>query len=161
MPNLSAFSFKSHILWFWLICLIVGILFAFIIDANWNTVVVRPDGDLVLPASRTIMILYCTFSYLCLGLSYSLIAEHPKRDMYELAVLLFWIQFFLILLWLGIFFGLHLPGLALLDLLGAVLLLIFIFSSFRTLSLAAMLLLLPYGGLVCLLAFMNIYVFLM
>ncbi|HBO58744.1 MAG TPA: hypothetical protein DD624_02400, partial [Alphaproteobacteria bacterium] len=91
---------------------------------------------------------------------YSIISEIAREEDDEIPVLLFWAQFFLLVVWLGLYFGLHLAGAALFDLFAAVLIMTFGFSEFRAMSTIAALLMLPYIGLVCFLLFMNIYTFL-
>ncbi len=153
-------NLKYPLILFWLASLAVGILFTVVIDANKGEVVAGTNGQFVMPSSRTMWLLCCSVAYLCQAASYSIISEIAREEDDEIPVLLFWAQFFLLVVWLGLYFGLHLAGAALFDLFAAVLIMTFGFSEFRAMSTIAALLMLPYIGLVCFLLFMNIYTFL-
>lgn len=153
-------NLKYPLILFWLICLFVGFLFAIVIDANSGDIVAGTDGQFIMPASKSLWLIYCTVAYLLQAAAYGIIAEIAKDEDDEIPVLLFWAQFFLSLVWLGLYFGLHWAGTALVVLFVSVFALIFALSEFRMMSWTAVLLMLPYCGLVCFLMFMNIYTFL-
>lgn len=153
-------NLKYPLILFWLISFAAGTLFAVIIDANTGEVIAGTNGQFLMPSSRMIWLVCCSVAYLCQAASYSIISGIAREEDDEIPVLLFWGQFFLVIVWLGLYFGLHLAGVALFDLFAAILIIVFAFSEFRAMSTAAALLMLPYIGLVCFLLFMNIYTFL-
>lgn len=153
-------SLKYHLIWFWVASLCAAVLFAVVIDANKGDVIAQTNGTFVMPTSGMMMLIYCSVSYLCQAAAYGIISEIARQEDDEIPVLLFWSQFFLTIVWLGLFFGLHWTGAALFDLFIGIIALIFAFSEFKAMSLTATVLMLPYIGLVCFLLFMNIFTFL-
>lgn len=151
--------FKTHILLFLLLCVAAGILFAFTLEEYWNKIQYE-NTYLELPVSSVFLYIFCVLSYLLQGLAFGTVAEHPQKKMYETAVLLFWAQFVLGLLWLGIFFGLRFFGTALFDLFTAFILLTLTFSTFRKIDLLSAYMLVPYGCLLIFVGALNIWFFL-
>lgn len=151
--------FKTHILLFLLLCVAAGVLFAFTLEEYWNKIQYE-NMYLELPVSPVFLYIFCLLSYLMQGLAFGIISEHPKKMMYETAVLLFWAQFILGLLWPGIFFGLRFFGTALTDLFAAFILLTLTFAAFRKIDLLSAYMLVPYGCLLILIGALNIWFFL-
>lgn len=151
--------FKTHILLFLLLCVAAGVLFAFTLEEYWNKIQYE-NMYLELPVSSVFLYIFCVLSYLLQGLAFGIVAEHPQKKMYETAVLLFWAQFVLGLLWLGIFFGLRFFGTALFDLFTAFILLALTFSTFRKIDLLSAYMLVPYGCLLIFIGALNIWFFL-
>ncbi len=151
--------FKTHILLFLLLCVAAGVLFAFTLEEYWNKIQYE-NTYLELPVSSVFLYIFCVLSYLLQGLAFGIVAEHPQKKMYETAVLLFWAQFVLGLLWLGIFFGLRFFGTALFDLFTAFILLTLTFSTFRKIDLLSAYMLVPYGCLLIFVGALNIWFFL-
>ncbi len=151
--------FKTHILLFLLLCVAAGVLFAFTLEEYWNKIQYE-NTYLELPVSSVFLYIFCVLSYLLQGLAFGTVAEHPQKKMYETAVLLFWAQFVLGLLWLGIFFGLRFFGTALFDLFTAFILLTLTFSTFRKIDLLSAYMLVPYGCLLIFVGALNIWFFL-
>ena len=151
--------FKTHILLFLLLCVAAGVLFAFTLEEYWNKIQYE-NTYLELPVSSVFLYIFCVLSYLLQGLAFGIVAEHPQKKMYETAVLLFWAQFVLGLLWLGIFFGLRFFGPALFDLFTAFILLTLTFSTFRKIDLLSAYMLVPYGCLLIFVGALNIWFFL-
>ena len=151
--------FKTHILLFLLLCVAAGVLFAFTLEEYWNKIQYE-NTYLELPVSSGFLYIFCVLSYLLQGLAFGIVAEHPQKKMYETAVLLFWAQFVLGLLWLGIFFGLRFFGTALFDLFTAFILLTLTFSTFRKIDLLSAYMLVPYGCLLIFVGALNIWFFL-
>ena len=152
-------SLKYHLLLFWLISLFTGFLFAVVIDSNAGEVMGGTNGQFIMPTSKTVWLIYCCAAYLFQAAAYGIIAEIAREEDDEIPILLFWSQFFVVIVWLGLYFGLHLAGAALITLFVAVFALIFALSEFRAISLGALLMMIPYCGLICFLLFMNIYTF--
>lgn len=88
------------------------------------------------------------------------VSQHSKRLLYDTALHFFWAQFVLGLLWLGLFFHLRFFGIAFFDLMVAFILLIFSFSSFRSIDLKSAYMLVPYGLLLVFMGLMNVWFFL-
>ena len=151
--------FKTHILLFLLLCVAAGVLFAFTLEEYWNKIQYE-NTYLELPVSSVFLYIFCVLSYLLQGLAFGIVAEHPQKKMYETAVLLFWAQFVLGRLWLGIFFGLRFFGTALFDLFTAFILLTLTFSTFRKIDLLSAYMLVPYGCLLIFVGALNIWFFL-
>ncbi len=152
MP-LKRFNFKPAARLFLLLCVCIGGLFAFVMKEYWNTVQYK-DMPLQLPGVSVLYII-CIFSYLTQGISFGIMTNHSQKAVYETAVLLFWGQFILGILWPGIFFGLKFFGLALVDLFAAFILMIFTFSLFRKIDLIAAYLLVPLGAFLIFIAMLN------
>ena len=148
--------FKTHILLFLLLCVAAGV---FTLEEYWNKIQYE-NTYLELPVSSVFLYIFCVLSYLLQGLAFGIVAEHPQKKMYETAVLLFWAQFVLGLLWLGIFFGLRFFGTALFDLFTAFILLTLTFSTFRKIDLLSAYMLVPYGCLLIFVGALNIWFFL-
>ncbi len=151
-------NFKIHMTLILLLCLGTGILFAFVTQEYWNKI----QYENMNPENRIpsfFLYGFCLLSYLFLGLSFGIISEHSKKKAYKTAVLLFWLQFILIFLWPGIFFGLQFFGTALTDLFIAFMLLIFTFSAFRKIDIIAAYMLLPYGCLLIFFSMINAWFF--
>ncbi|MGN1080204.1 MAG: TspO/MBR family protein [Alphaproteobacteria bacterium] len=151
--------FKTHILLFLLLCLCAGVLFAFTLEEYWNKIQYE-NMYLELPVPPVFLYIFCVLSYLLQGLAFGIVSEHSKKMVYETAVLLFWTQFILGILWPGIFFGLRFFGMALTDLFIAFMLLIFTFATFRKIDLLAAYMLIPYGCLLIFISALNAWFFL-
>ena len=151
-------TFKTHVLFFLLLCTCIGIFFAFIFQEYWN----RIQSEYIeapFPVGPAFLYVFCSLSYLLQGLSFCIISEHSKKTDYSSAFYLFWIQFVLGLLWLGTFFGLKLFGTALFFIFTTFILLAFTFSIFKKINSIAAYLLVPYAGLLIFVDIFNIWYF--
>lgn len=153
-------SFKPHVYLFIFMCLCAGVLFAFVLEQNWHTPRIEQIAP-PFPVPGAAFYIICILTYLCQGVAFAIVSEHPRRTFYELGVSLFWGQFILGIFWLGIFFGMESIGLALFDIFAAFFMILFSFGAFKNIDLRAALLLVPQGFLTMFLAFINISILLL
>ncbi len=152
-------NFQTHIFFFLFLSICSGGVFAFVFDHYWATeyfdkTTVRYDFN------NHLFYLYCILSYLLQAIGYGLVSEHPDRALYKTGIGLFWGQFVLSLLWLGLFFGVHRYGYALFNLFIAFYMFLFTYNTFKQLDLRASYLLIPQGVLFVLVGSMNIFILL-
>ena len=136
-----------------------GFLFAFVTETYWEKIQYE-NMSLELPFSFIFLYIFCIIAYLMQGSAVYFILQHSKKSLQDTTVYLFWTQFILGLLWLGLFFHLRFFGIAFFDLMVAFILLIFSFSSFRSIDLKSAYMLVPYGLLLVFMGLMNIWFFL-
>ncbi|MBR1778112.1 MAG: tryptophan-rich sensory protein [Alphaproteobacteria bacterium] len=153
MPEtLSNFKIRSAPLL--LLCACTGVFFAFILEQYWPKI--QADRmTLKFPISSAVFYIFCISAYLMQGLAFLFLSAHSKRAFYETAFLLFWAQFILSVLWLGLFFGLKLFGLAFFELLSVLLILSAAFYFFRAIKKTISYLLLPSYCLLLILVILN------
>ncbi len=152
-------SSKTHFFLIFIFFALSGFLFAFITETYWGKIQYE-NRPLSLPFSSAFFYSFCLIAYLMQGCAVYFIFQHSKKLLYDISLIFFWTQFFLGLLWLGLFFHLQYYGTAFFDLIATFLLLIFTFSSFRGVDLKAAYMLFPYGFLLLFMGLMNIWFFL-
>ena len=137
-----------------LLCGFAGLFFAFTVETYWTRIQYKED-PLFFPLSTVIFYSFCLIAYIMQGSGFLLLSKHHKKSLYKKAFLVFWGQFILSILWLGLFFGLKLSGLAFFDLFIAFLFLIVCFSFFRAIQMKAAFFLIPAGILIALMGMLN------
>lgn len=142
-----------------LFCTAAAVLFAFVTGECWPRIQYA-DDQLIFPLSMPVLYAFCLIAYPAQGAAFVLIARHPQKLTFDLGVMLFGAQFCTGLLWLGVFFGLQLFGVALALILVTLLLLFATFAAFKPISFKAACLLAPYGCLIAFAGFLNIWFFL-
>lgn len=152
-------SFKTTPYLCFILFALAGFLFAFVTETHWGKIQYE-NMPLRLPFSFMFFYVFCIIAYLMQGSAVYFVSQHSKRLLYDTALYFFWAQFVLGLLWLGLFFHLRFFGIAFFDLMVAFILLIFSFSSFRSIDLKSAYMLVPYGLLLVFMGLMNVWFFL-
>ncbi len=99
-----------------------------------------------------------TILYLLMGISLYLILEKPLNNESKLAIGIFGIQLALNILWTIIFFGLHQPSAAFIEIIILLASILLTILAFYRLSKPAAYLLIPYLFWVCFAAVLNYYI---
>ncbi len=159
MPDSFSDFSKPQSLLTLLVCAAAAVLFAFVTGECWPRIQYAGD-PLNFPMSASVFYAFCLIAYLAQGAAFVLIARHPQKLTFDLGVMLFGAQFVTGLLWLGVFFGLELFGVALAVILVTLLLLFATFAAFKPINVKAACLLAPYGCLIAFAGFLNIWFFL-
>ena len=154
--NVCFYNFQS--LSILLLCALSGLFFAFIVQEHWAKIQYQAIRE-TFPFSIALFYFFCLFSYLLQGYALILLSGYSKRSLYRTAVPLFWGQFILNLLWLGLFFGLKFFGLALFEIFITFILLLITFFLFRAIQIKAAVLLIPAGLLSAATGLLNAWFF--
>lgn len=148
------FTFKIHIVSLLLIFAFSGISFAFILEQHWPRIQ-QMENQIAFPFSYDFFYILCVLSYLTQGIAFIILSKSSKQNLNKQVVPLFWGQFILNFLWLGLFFGLKAFNLAFLELLIALLMFLITVYFFYAYQRTNAFLLLPSGFLICLMIFCN------
>lgn len=153
-------SFDKHVQLFLVICLFVGVLYAFVLANYWGTVPSGKSFNTSFPIPQPIFYVYCVFAFLLQGFAFELITKHPRRAEFEQGLMFFWGQFILSVLWLGLFFGLQAITFGLIEIFAAFICFIFAINTFRRIEKITAALMIPAWLLLGLSTFLNVYAFL-
>ena len=153
------FFITLHDVFILFLCACTGIFFAFIWDHYWVRIQLK-EYPTDFPFSPAFFYLFCTVCYLFEGGAYIILSKHSKKFPYGTGITLFWLQFFLNILWLEVFFGLKFFGTALVIVFFSFMILLGAYYFFRFIKTSAAFMLLPAEALIAVTAFFNAWFFL-